>query len=81
MSLFIELGVNQAERELRIYQASGSHEKAPLVTIVEAHQGDHDRQHGEHGHEQQVRAVHRDTRDRQGAVRERQSVGYHSSHL
>jgi hypothetical protein len=41
-----------------------------------------DRQHErEHGHEQQVRDVHRDIKDRKVAVRERQSVGYRSSPL
>jgi hypothetical protein len=62
-------------------QAQGPHEKAALVAIVEAAQGDYDRQHGEHGHEQQVPDVHRDTKARRVAVRERQSVGYHLSPL
>ncbi len=72
MSLFMERGVNQAERELWVFGLPNL-TKAPLVAIVEAHQGDRDRQHGEHGehgHEQQVPKVHRDTKDRQVAVRE-----------
>ncbi len=69
MSLFMERGVNQAERELWVFGLPNL-TKAPLVAIVEAHQGDRDRQHGEHCHEQQVPKVHRDTKDRQVAVRE-----------
>ncbi len=78
MSLFMERGVNQVERQLRILRP-GLPEKAPLGAIVEAHQGDHDHQHGEHGHEQQAHVGHRGTKGRRVAVRERQSVGYHSS--
>ena len=71
MSLFMERGVNQVERELRVLRP-GLPEKAPLVAIVEAHQGDHDHQHGDHGHERQVHVGHRDTKrpagDRAGAA-------------
>ena len=80
MSLFMKRGVNQVERELRVLRP-GLPEKAPLVAIVEAHQGDHDHQHGDHGHERQVHVGHRDIKDRQVTVRERQSVSYRSSPL
>jgi hypothetical protein len=56
MSLFMKWGVNQAERELRVFRLQDLTKK-------------------------QVLDVHRDTKDRRVAVRERKSVGYHSSPL